>query len=207
MKKIEEFQLVGPFAKHVRQLKAGDHFVHIYEKIDTLIESVCEYMVPAFVQSEGVILVASATNKKAILTALERRSIDVTKAIVMGQLIVIDAHEMISQFMLNGTIDKLKFQTIAGNIISDLKIKFPIVRAYGEMVNILWHNGNIEATIELEKCWNELATTTDFSLFCGYEINEREKRLKMHNISDVCCHHTHIVTPGGDLLRVNQIVR
>lgn len=207
MKKIEEFQLIGDFGKHANQLVTGDHFVHIYEKIETLTDSLCEYIVPAFIQNEGVLLITTVPNKKTILMALERRSIDVTKARVLGQLIVIDAHEMLSQFMVKGQVNRLKFQTLAGAIISDLKAKFPNVRAYGEMVNILWQSGNLEATLELEKCWNELAANSDFLLFCGYEMSENEKKSKAHNVGDVCNSHTHLITSGGELMKVNQIVR
>ncbi len=41
------------------------------------------------------------------------------------------------------------------------------IRAYGEMVDLLWKDGISGAAIKLEMLWNHLANTRDFSLLCG----------------------------------------
>ncbi len=33
-----------------------------------------------------------------------------------------------------------------------------IVRAYGEMVDLLWKDGNVDGAVQLEALWNELGT-------------------------------------------------
>jgi hypothetical protein len=42
------------------------------------------------------------------------------------------------------------------------------VRVYGEMVALLWADGQVAAALELEDLWNELGRRLPFSLFCGY---------------------------------------
>src|SRR5438552_269564 len=42
------------------------------------------------------------------------------------------------------------------------------VRAYGEMVDLLWQIGDVASAIDLEARWNELSTTKRFSLLCAY---------------------------------------
>ena len=42
------------------------------------------------------------------------------------------------------------------------------VRAYGEMVALLWEHGDVLAAIELEELWNDLGRELDFSLLCAY---------------------------------------
>jgi len=50
------------------------------------------------------------------------------------------------------------------------RAKFPIVRAFGEMVAVLWERDQREAAIELEELWNELLGHHPFSLMCGYPL-------------------------------------
>jgi hypothetical protein len=42
------------------------------------------------------------------------------------------------------------------------------VRAYGELVAILWAQGNRGATIVLEQIWNRICATSGISLLCAY---------------------------------------
>jgi hypothetical protein len=46
------------------------------------------------------------------------------------------------------------------------------IRAYGEMVDLLWKDGRSAASIKLEMLWNRLAGTHDFSLLCGYAMGK-----------------------------------
>ena len=45
------------------------------------------------------------------------------------------------------------------------------VRAFGEMVALLWSEGNQAAAIRLEELWNELALSQTFCLFCAYSMD------------------------------------
>lgn len=42
------------------------------------------------------------------------------------------------------------------------------VRAYGEMVALLWDEGNATGALRLEELWDELQRETEFSLLCAY---------------------------------------
>jgi len=44
------------------------------------------------------------------------------------------------------------------------------VRAFGEMVALLWSDGNQAAAIRLEELWNELAETHSFASSAAYPI-------------------------------------
>ena len=43
-----------------------------------------------------------------------------------------------------------------------------LVRAYGEMVDLLWMNGQETAAVSLEILWNQLIARSTCSLLCGY---------------------------------------
>ena len=196
------FSSLGPFTQHSHKLADGDHLVHFYESKHTLIESVSEYIVPSITRGEGVIIIATPENRETFLFVLEKRAIDVTMAMATGQLQILDAAETLDKFMINDVPHPQKFETIIGRVIKTMQDKFPKVRAYGEMVNLLWHDDNVDGTIQLEKLWNKLAQKYDFSLFCGYSMDEDQKKKKGVSFNEICCSHSHIISPSGELQAV-----
>ena len=45
------------------------------------------------------------------------------------------------------------------------------IAVFGEMVALLWADGNKEGAIRLERLWNDLAHTNSFALHCAYPRN------------------------------------
>jgi hypothetical protein len=66
-----------------------------------------------------------------------------------------------------------------------------MIRAYGEMVDVLWKDGKPDAAIRLEMLWNRLAAKYGFALLCGYAMGSFYKQTK--RFEDVCRQHAHIV--------------
>ena len=69
------------------------------------------------------------------------------------------------------------------------------IRAFGEMVDLLWKDGMHVAAIRLEMLWNQLANSKRFSLLCGYSMGNFYKDAAFQ---DICRHHTHVVVEGSD---------
>ena len=104
--------------------------------------------------------------------------------------------------MVGGKPDPLLFKSNVGDAIDRLcqgRTPCPI-RAYGEMVDVLWKDGMSAAAIKLEMLWNRLANTHDFSLLCGYAMGNFYKDA---SIDDVCQHHTHRVFDDGQVSLVS----
>lgn len=68
------------------------------------------------------------------------------------------------------------------------------IRAYGEMVNVLWQDGQEAAAIRLEMLWNDLARTRAFKLLCGYSMGNF---FKAAAIDDIKAQHSHVVEDKG----------
>jgi hypothetical protein len=91
--------------------------------------------------------------------------------------------------------DPLLFRSNVGDVIERLcgnRQPCPI-RAYGEMVDVLWQEGNESGAIRLEILWNQLASTYEFSLLCGYAIGHFYKETRDGRMEAVCEQHSHIV--------------
>lgn len=73
-----------------------------------------------------------------------------------------------------------------------------IVRAYGEMVDVLWKDGHAEAAMALELLWNKLALKHSFALMCGYAMGSFYKRSEqMHDVRAV---HSHVIESDSNVL-------
>jgi anti-sigma regulatory factor (Ser/Thr protein kinase) len=67
------------------------------------------------------------------------------------------------------------------------------VRAFGEMVAVLWEAGDVLAAIELEKLWNELADELPFSLLCGYPSASVATPQHAEALREVCHLHSSVL--------------
>src|SRR5258705_5135098 len=102
---------------------------------------------------------------------------------------MLDAEEMLGTFIVDHAPVGSLFRRSIGDVIGQTlrgRERTP-VRAYGEMVDVLWKHGNTEAAIRLEVLWNNLADSHACSLLCGYSIVNFSK----HNdkYQEVC--HVH----------------
>ncbi|HEY4386628.1 MAG TPA: PAS domain S-box protein, partial [Ktedonobacteraceae bacterium] len=69
------------------------------------------------------------------------------------------------------------------------------VRIFGEMVALLWAQGNRAAAIRLEDLWNELGQAYAFSLFCAYPMQGFGGSTHEAQFSQICQQHSQVVLP------------
>jgi len=118
------------------------------------------------------------------------RGVDVDRLVAAGDLLLVDAKEMLATFMVDGQPDANLFLEHATKAIERLcrGRKDCTVRAYGEMVDLLWKDDRHVAAIVLEMLWNKLAASASFSLLCGYAMGNFYKDA---SVVDICSQHTH----------------
>jgi hypothetical protein len=119
---------------------------------------------------------------------------------------VLDAERTLARFMANGMPQWKAFHEVIGGLIAELRLRYPTVRAYGEMVDVLWQRGEREAAIRLEEYWNELGKLQTFSLFCAYRMNPLDGCAYGGALESVCKTHTHLI-PHHDAERFDAAVR
>ena len=112
---------------------------------------------------------------------------DVDALRTTGELQFFDAQKMLASFMVGGLPDPVLFRSSVGDAIEKLcagRAPCPI-RAYGEMVDLLWQEGNADGAIKVEILWNQLAATYDFALLCGYAFGHFYKETRDPRYQDV----------------------
>ena len=175
------------------------HAVQFYENDSSLFATVAGFLSQGLVEGHPAILIATAEHTAAILEHLNNRMIDVAKARALGELTVLDAHQTLAMFMVDDKPDPVRFESSIGRVIGSLlqcRSERTLVRAYGEMVDVLWKDGREDAAIQLELLWNSLAGRYGFALLCGYAMGNFFKQTD--RFEEVCSQHTHII-PGSEL--------
>jgi hypothetical protein len=189
----------------LQQPHGGDHFVQVYSDERFLYEAVAEYTGTGLRRGEGVIIIATASHRAAFMEQLEAGGVAARDAAQRGQLLVLDADETLARFTPGGMPDWQTFHALIGGVIAKLRLEYPTVRAYGEMVDVLWQRGERDAAIRLEEFWNDLAKLQTFSLLCAYYMDNLDAAAYHGPLECVCKVHTHLI-PARDYERFNQAV-
>ena len=181
------------------------HAVRFYQNGDELSRIVADFILEGHATADPALVISTAAHHLDLVKELRRRELDVDRLQNEGALVLADADELLRQFMRDGmpaprlfrkTIVPLIEKACAGR-------KNCTVRAYGEMVDVLWRQGNTVAAVKLETLWNELASTHEFSLLCGYSMGQFYKSA---DITQICSHHSHVVREFGRRVPANEDV-
>lgn len=172
-----------------------EHEVAFYESDAFLAESVVAYLLPALAGNDAAIVIATAEHRAQFAEALESAGIDVDAALDSGRLVMLDAADTLDLFMDGDLPDLERFRRVIGDVIDTAAAESRHVRAYGEMVALLWDAGQVHAAITLEDLWNDLGQTRRFSLLCAYPVTAFEREGSTESFRTVCSQHSR-VTPS-----------
>ena len=194
---------MSPWQRLLEQPHAGGHFAQVYAADDAALASnVGPYIWEGLRQGEGVLVVASAEHRQSFSQHLAKLGADVERAVADGQLSFLDAHQTLSRFLIGGVPIWAEFERLVRGALRGLqRQRTERMRAYGEMVGILWKMRRFAAALRLEQFWNKLLEQSSFSLYCAYAIDIFGPEFTGSCLDGVLCAHTHLIPaePGGKL--------
>ena len=174
------------------------HAVQFYKDAGSLSDRVATFLADGLKSGHPGLIVATSAHAAAISRALENIGVDVSEVRKTGELQILDARKLLSAFMVGHQPDALLFKSNVGDVIERMCLgRTPCpIRVYGEMVDVLWREGNSDGAIRLEILWNQLASAYDFALLCGYAVGHFYKETRDSRYDDVCDQHTHVLAPA-----------
>jgi len=150
------------------EMSACEHFVQIYERDADFLDRLAEFTAAGIGEDHAAIIIATAEHRRGLSERLTRRGFDIKKEQSNGRLHYFDAAETIEKFMVKGWPDRELFRWTVGDILAEARKNNRKVRAFGEMVALMWEKGHTAAVIRLEQLWTELCSEAAFPLFCAY---------------------------------------
>jgi MEDS: MEthanogen/methylotroph, DcmR Sensory domain len=178
------------------------HMVQFYEDDGVLARNVGNYLAEGLTRGERAVVVATPAHTRAFTGELARHGLDASELVHEDRLIYCGARETLARFMIDGNPDPELFDRSVGSLIRELRAKGAgRMRAYGEMVDLLWNAGQSAAASRLEQLWNGLLGRHQFSLLCAYQIDVFGKEFQAGILDDMLRAHSHLFSAesGGDL--------
>jgi diguanylate cyclase (GGDEF)-like protein len=170
-----------------------DHLVEFYETESFLVDTVCGFLAPALAAGDAAIVVATPVHQDMFETALGRAGIDLDAARTEGRYLRFDATTLLARFMVDGEPDPIRFRDAIGAALDRAGEGGRRVHVYGEMVALLWEDGNAASTLSLEDLWNDLAVTHRFTLLCAYPMRAFHDESSTAAFKQICDQHTMVI--------------
>jgi len=183
----------------IEQPQPHGHLVQIYDqrREDSLIRNATRYFAEGLRKGEGLLVIARARQHEAFRKQTE----GCEQAIREGRAAFFDSREMLGRLITGGRLEWSRFESVVGTALETVRPRGddpPGVRAYGDIVDILWNARQYSVAIRLEQFWNKLRTRSRLSLFCGYSMDIFAADLHLLPLDGVLSSHSHLVPAESD---------
>ena len=173
----------------------GSHLVTFYEDDRFLAEVVAGYLADGLEQGETALVVATPEHRAAFAASLAAGGADLDLLRAAGRYLELDAATTLASLRgADGGIDRATFTAEIGGLLRRLTADGHRLRVYGEMVSLLWAEGELDLALFLEDRWNHLLDRLALPLLCGYPMAGFDTPETTARFHDVCARHRAITT-------------
>lgn len=182
------------------------HLVQIYRDHGFLADAVAAWLAPALEAGGGAILVCTPPSRARVLAVLDAAGARATAAHAEGRIAILDAADLWARICPAGTLDVPAFKALAAAHAARVRAACPAggpIRAWGELVDLLWKRGEPAQAERLESAWNEVIDAEGIRLLCSYEMDNLAPRTHGGDLRRVCASHSQLV-PEEDYARFEK---
>ncbi len=192
---------MSPWERLLDHPSAGGHFVQLAADDAALAQNAGRYLSEGLRRGDGVLVIATPQHRDLFARNLDFAGADLPSLLKSKQLVFLDANDCLGQFMVSGQPDWTRFEKLFCGAMRQVRPAEDSagLRAYGEMVGLLWSSHRFAAAIRLEQMWNRLLEQSGFSLYCAYSIDVFGKDFEVGQLDGVLCTHTHLIPTQGAL--------
>jgi hypothetical protein len=169
-----------------------DHVVQIYENDKVFLDSLEGFVGSGLIAGDNIIIIATTEHLVALEDRLKKQGFDIDSLSSANRYNGLEAKEMLSGFMVNNWPDENLFFEFITTLLKRVQQNNRKVRAFGEMVAVLWEQGFNGATVQLENLWNKLHKNDEFTLFCAYPKIGITQDINT-SIEIICSAHTKVM--------------
>lgn len=169
-----------------------EHMVQIYQDDAVFLDTLEGFVAGGLRSGDGVVIIATPEHLTALEGRLRNADLDLERAALTDQYIALDANRTLAKFMIQGWPDDILSDQVVTDLLTRAGKGGRRVRAFGEMVALLWHEGHTGATVRLEHLWHRLCHERGFSLFCAYPRIGFTQDADL-SIKEICAAHSKIV--------------
>ncbi|MES3025642.1 MAG: EAL domain-containing protein [Pseudomonadota bacterium] len=180
----------------------NSHLVQFYEDDGFLIQVLADYIGDALERGNQGIVIATRSHLDRLHRKLGERAPPASGRAGAAPFIALEADRMLPLFMENGLPDRARFYRAIGDVIARAADAHAgHVQVFGEMVALLCGAGACglgpgprhAAAIQVERFFNELLKTHDFSLLCAYPLSAFRRSGDRGSFDHVCRLHSEVL--------------
>lgn len=175
-----------------------EHLVQFYDSDGVFLDLLEGFVSGGLRGGESVIVIATPEHRHALDRRLADRGLDLEVARAQDQYIALDAEETMSKFLVRGWPDEYLFTQLVTWLLARAKGNGRRVRAFGEMVALMWGRGQQGAVVRLEHLWHKLCAEKGFPLLCAYPKSGFAENSAM-SLKEICAAHSRFVAPTPEL--------
>jgi hypothetical protein len=144
------------------------HLVQFYADHNRLLDTLERFISAGLGSGEAVVVIATPPHLHALEARLQGRGIDLVTARNENRYLPFGAQDAMDRFMVDAGPDGARFGAFLDETLARARGTGRRVRAFGEMVAVLWAAGRREAALELERLWCDACARGRLTLLCAY---------------------------------------
>jgi len=145
-----------------------EHLVEFYGNEARFLDNLTSFVVGGFLNGESVIVIATPEHLLELDKRLVAAGHDLVEYMQNHQYVQMDARATLALFMIGDWPDEQRFKNTVQSLLKLARGNQRRVRAFGEMVVMLWAQGRSGATVQLEHLWHKLCQEIGLTVFCAY---------------------------------------
>lgn len=177
------------------ELKPREHLLQCWSHEDSLIDALEGFVSAGLRGGEGVVVIATATHLHLMEKRMRAHWIDVDRARWENRYLPLLAQETLERLLdADRMPDDARVDAFATELLERASAGSRRVRFCGEMVGLLWAQGNVAAAIQLENLWSRFIDRQGAVLLCAYDRKLFDGQ-PASAMKGVCALHT-VTLPG-----------
>jgi len=170
------------------------HEVGFYSDDQRLLEDVTQFIAAALKAGSAAVVIATESHRNNLLPRLQAQGVEIDGAIAQGRYIALDVKDALSTFMVDATLNPVRFMEAFGNLIvtaaKAANTEHRRVAVFGEGTHLLWTQGHVDAAIQDEELCNELTKRYEVDILCGYSVGSVQGEMDSHLFQKICAEHS-----------------
>lgn len=195
---------MSTWAELLTDSQPGDHLVQLYgEDHQLLAKNVSRYLAEGMRRLDGLVVIATPAHTEAIARHLAEEGASATReAECEGRLVFLDARTTLDSLLVDGQLEQARFDTVIGGLLARVLERSGSgkVRAFGEMVSVLWSRERHAEAKRLEEFWNALLSGAAFSLYCAYGLDLFGPAVDKAALHGIVGAHNHVLAGARTML-------
>ena len=179
------------------------HAVQLYSDNAHLMDVLTRFVGNTLLAGNVALVIATLAHKRQLERRLSALGLAPASAALRTRYITLDASETLSRLLIEGTVDRGRFNEIVSQVFARLQSAVSSqdcrVAVFGELVALLWAQGKPREALRVEQFWNELAKKQSFSLLCAYPVASFTHENHLEPFLKLCGLHSSVVPTGSPM--------